>query len=171
MTLVFAAIGPYLEIIDPVAVEASPAADVAEAYHALWGNEDRLKWVHGKSDPLVEEVNGILVIRMLGVPTGGHAPQLLGAPPAPVPGRHRGSLFLGPSGDPPAPGASRHTLFQLAQDGSGAYAVTDVGTVDRAAEVTWFEREYAREIGIARRAWAGTPIQVAVRWGMVCWRS
>jgi hypothetical protein len=170
MTLVFAAIGPYLEIVDPVAVEASPAADVAEAYHALWDNQDRLKWMGGAGNPLVEEVNGVLVIRELGVPTGGHAPQLLGAPPTPVPGRHRGALFLGPSGDPPAHGAPRHTLFQLAQGSTGAYAVADVGAVDRAAEVAWFEREYAYEIGIARRAWAGTPVQVAVRWGMVCWR-
>jgi|GEM_PF-4653423 len=170
MTLVFASIGPYLEIVNPVAFETSPAADVAEAYHALWDNDDRLKWMGGASNPLVEEVNGALVIRELGVPTGGHAPQLLGAPPAPVSETHRGLLFLGPSGDPPAPGASRHTLFQLAQDSTGAYVAVDVGAVDRAAEVAWFEQEYAYELGIARRAWAGTPVQVAVRWGMVCWR-
>jgi hypothetical protein len=59
--------------------------------------------------------------------------------------------------------------FPMPHGDSGDNAVVDLRGADVPAEVAWFERAFAAELDLVRRAAAVHRFDWGVRWGMVCY--
>jgi hypothetical protein len=139
--LFYAFAGPFLEILTPPGHYPGGIDGLEAEYERLYSVENvRLRWMNGRGDPRAVTVGGRRVW------------QHYAFPQREEPGAPRWPMF-----------------FPMGPASSGANAVVDLRGADIAAEVAWFERAFAAELDLVRRAAAVHGFDHGVRWGMVCY--
>jgi hypothetical protein len=137
----YAFAGPYLEILTLPGKYPGGVDGLEAEYDRLYSVEnERLHWMNGRGDPVAVKIGRRRVWQHCAFPQRKER----GVPRWPM-------------------------YFPMGYASSGANAVVDLRKADRAAEVAWFERAFAAEFDLVRRASTVNGFDYAVRWGMVCY--
>jgi hypothetical protein len=140
MQCFYAFVGPYLELLTRPGDFPGGIDGMEAAYDRLYSVEnERLHWLNGRGDPKPVKVGRRQAWRHCAFPQRREA------------------------------GVPRWPMYFPMEGVSGDNAVVDLRGADVAAEVSWFERAFAAELELVRRAAAVHGYSHAVHWGMVCY--